>query len=66
MVYCSTPFNSKGILISAIEDNDPVIFFEPKRCYRGPFYGDPHNDDGKVYIDQGQSEIGLFSDGYGD
>ena len=27
-------------------------------------YGDPHNDDGKVYIDQGQSETGLFSDGY--
>ena len=20
-----------------------MIFFEPKRCYRGPFYGDPHN-----------------------
>ena len=19
------------------------MFFEPKRCYRGPFYGDPHN-----------------------
>ena len=28
VVYCSTPFNSKGLLISAIEDNDPVIFFE--------------------------------------
>ncbi|MBE76255.1 MAG: sodium:proline symporter [Candidatus Marinimicrobia bacterium] len=27
-------------------------------------YGDPHNDDGKVYIDQDQSETGLFSDGY--
>ena len=27
-------------------------------------YGEPHNDDGKVYIDQGQSETGLFSDGY--
>ena len=36
-------YNAKGLLISAIEDNDPVIFFEPKRCYRGPFYGDPHN-----------------------
>ena len=43
VVYCSTPYNAKGLLISAIEDNDPVIFFEPKRCYRGPFYGDPHN-----------------------
>jgi 2-oxoisovalerate dehydrogenase E1 component beta subunit len=29
-------------LISAIEDDDPVIFFEPKRIYNGPFDGDPH------------------------
>ena len=27
-------------------------------------YGDPHTIDGKVYIDQGQSVTGLFSDGY--
>ncbi|MGZ3235582.1 MAG: alpha-ketoacid dehydrogenase subunit beta, partial [Croceibacterium sp.] len=25
--------------IAAIEDNDPVIFFEPKRIYNGPFDG---------------------------
>ena len=43
VVYCSNPRNAKGLLTSAIESNDPVIFFEPKRCYRGPFYGDPHN-----------------------
>jgi 2-oxoisovalerate dehydrogenase E1 component beta subunit len=43
VVYCSTPYNAKGLLTAAIECNDPVIFFEPKRCYRGPFYGDPHN-----------------------
>ena len=43
VVYCSTPYNAKGLLTSAIECNDPVIFFEPKRCYRGPFYGDPHD-----------------------
>ena len=42
VVYCSNPYNAKGLLASAIESNDPVIFFEPKRCYRGPFYGDPH------------------------
>ena len=42
-MYCSNPRNAKGLLTSAIESNDPVIFFEPKRCYRGPFYGDPHN-----------------------
>jgi 2-oxoisovalerate dehydrogenase E1 component beta subunit len=37
VVYCSTPYNAKGLLISAIESNDPVVFFEPKSCYRGPF-----------------------------
>ena len=34
-----TPHDAKGLLISAIEDNDPVIFFEPKRIYNGPFNG---------------------------
>jgi 2-oxoisovalerate dehydrogenase E1 component beta subunit len=28
-------------LITAIEDDDPVVFFEPKRIYNGPFDGDP-------------------------
>jgi 2-oxoisovalerate dehydrogenase E1 component beta subunit len=35
----STPYDAKGLLISAIEDNDPVVFFEPKRIYNGPFDG---------------------------
>jgi 2-oxoisovalerate dehydrogenase E1 component beta subunit len=39
VVIPSTPFDAKGLLISAIEDNDPVIFFEPKRIYNGPFSG---------------------------
>lgn len=38
-VIPSTPYDAKGLLISAIEDNDPVIFFEPKRIYNGPFTG---------------------------
>ncbi len=34
-VVCpATPFDAKGLLISAIRDPDPVIFFEPKRVYR--------------------------------
>ena len=37
----STPYDAKGLLISAIEDDDPVVFFEPKRIYNGPFDGDP-------------------------
>jgi 2-oxoisovalerate dehydrogenase E1 component beta subunit len=38
-VIPATPHDEKGLLIAAIEDNDPVIFFEPKRIYNGPFDG---------------------------
>lgn len=38
-VMPSNPYDAKGLLISAIEDDDPVLFFEPKRIYNGPFYG---------------------------
>jgi len=38
-VVPSNPYDAKGLLISAIEDNDPVIFLEPKRLYNGPFDG---------------------------
>jgi len=30
----SSPYDAKGLLISAIRDPDPVIYFEPKRIYR--------------------------------
>ncbi|MBN1853654.1 MAG: alpha-ketoacid dehydrogenase subunit beta [Pirellulales bacterium] len=43
VVIPSNPYDAKGLLISSIELNDPVIFFEPKRLYRGPFEGDPQN-----------------------
>ena len=41
VVMPSNPYDAKGLLIAAIEDNDPVIFFEPKRLYNGPFAGEP-------------------------
>jgi pyruvate dehydrogenase E1 component beta subunit len=34
VVMPSSPYDAKGLLISAIRDPNPVIFFEPKRIYR--------------------------------
>lgn len=41
-VIPSSPYDAKGLLIASIEDDDPVLFFEPKRIYNGPFDG--HHD----------------------
>ena len=38
-VVPATPYDAKGLLIAAIEDDDPVLFLEPKRLYNGPFNG---------------------------
>jgi len=34
VVIPSTPYEAKGLLLSAIRDPDPVFFMEPKRIYR--------------------------------
>jgi pyruvate/2-oxoglutarate/acetoin dehydrogenase E1 component len=40
VVMPSNPYDAKGLLISSIEGDDPVVFFEPKRIYNGPFDGE--------------------------
>jgi pyruvate dehydrogenase E1 component beta subunit len=34
VVIPSTPYDTKGLLLSSLRDLDPVIFLEPKRIYR--------------------------------
>ena len=34
VVVPATPYDAKGLLISSIRDNDPVVFLEPKKVYR--------------------------------
>ena len=41
-VMPSNPYDAKGLLIASIENDDPIIFLEPKRLYNGPFDG--HHD----------------------
>ncbi len=34
VVMPASPYDAKGLLISAIRDPDPVVYFEPNRIYR--------------------------------
>ncbi len=34
VVIPSTPYDTKGLLLSSLRDEDPIIFLEPKRIYR--------------------------------
>jgi len=43
----STPYDAKGMLISAIRDPDPVLFLEPKLIYRA-FRGDVPREDYEI------------------
>ena len=59
-VLPSSPYDAKGLLISAIEDDDPVIFLEPKRLYNGPFDGHPE----RPAVPWSSHPLGEVPDGY--
>ncbi|WP_417491102.1 alpha-ketoacid dehydrogenase subunit beta [Maricaulis sp.] len=60
VVMPSNPHDAKGLLISAIESPDPIIFFEPKRLYNGPFDGGA----GKALEAWGKHPKGEVPDGH--
>ena len=56
----SNPYDAKGLLIAAMECDDPVIFLEPKRLYNGPFDG--HHD--RPVVPWSKHELGQVPEGY--
>jgi 2-oxoisovalerate dehydrogenase E1 component beta subunit len=59
-VMPSNPVDAKGLLIAAIECNDPVIFLEPKRLYNGPFDG--HHE--RPVVPWSKHALGNVPEGY--
>jgi len=67
VVAPSTPYDVKGLLRSAIHDNDPVLFLEHKRCYR-LIKGEVPDTDytvpiGKAEIKRDGSDLTVFAYG---
>jgi 2-oxoisovalerate dehydrogenase E1 component beta subunit len=60
VVMPSNPYDAKGLLIASIEHDDPIIFFEPKRIYNGPFDG--HHD--RPVVPWTNHPLGEVPDGY--
>lgn len=60
VIVPSNPYDAKGLLMSAIEDPDPVMFLEPKRLYNGPFDG--HHD--RPVVPWSKHDLGEVPEGH--
>lgn len=67
VIIPSNPYDAKGLLISAIRDPNPVIFYEPMRLYRAIKDEVPEKDYtvliGKAKIEQEGSDLTVISYG---
>ncbi len=69
VVYPSTPYDAKGLLIAAINDPNPVMYFEHKALYRsvsGPVPPDYYEVEiGKARVVQTGDDVSIITYGAG-
>ncbi|RYZ54676.1 MAG: alpha-ketoacid dehydrogenase subunit beta, partial [Chitinophagaceae bacterium] len=69
VVYPSTPYDAKGLLIAAINDPNPVLYFEHKALYRSVSGGVPEGyyevEIGKARLVQQGEDISILTYGAG-
>ncbi len=67
VVIPSTPADAKGLLLTAIHDEDPVMFLEPKRIYRSVTGEVPEGDHrvpfGKARLVREGTDVSVFAYG---
>jgi 2-oxoisovalerate dehydrogenase E1 component beta subunit len=67
VVAVSTPADAKGLLLSAIDSNDPVVYLEPKRLYRAVREEVPPGDHrvpiGRAIVRRAGSDLTIVSYG---
>lgn len=67
VIVPSTPADAKGLLLTAIRDEDPVMFLEPKRIYRAVTGEVPDGDHrvpfGKARIVREGEDVSVFAYG---
>jgi 2-oxoisovalerate dehydrogenase E1 component beta subunit len=67
VVMPATPSDAKGLLKAAIRDDDPVVFFEPKRAYRSlrEPVGDGPVPIGEARVDRPGRDLSIVTYGIG-